>query len=142
MIKILGIQLVLCQLLFGAIAYAEENMNDVFVYYMPFDVDTYVPVTTENIEEQSFCKLSFSESSDVAKSLIYLLTKATTGAFSNKVVRLKVSSPSADIFVDMDGGVLIAGDEQHKRLTGDDFTVLKALMESLSVNGDCSSKRG
>tara|TARA_B100000768_G_C11145175_1_gene317855 strand:+ start:299 stop:718 length:420 start_codon:yes stop_codon:yes gene_type:complete len=139
MIKILGIQLVLCQLLFGAIAYAEENMNDVFVYYMPFDVDTYVPVTAENIVEQSFCKLAFSESSDVAKSLKYLLTKATAGAFSNKVVRMRVSRPNGvDIFVDMDGGVLITGDEQHKRLSGDDFTVLKALMESLSVNSDCS----
>jgi len=141
MVKFLGIQLVICQLLFGAIAYAEENMNDVFVYYLPFDVDTYVPVTTENIVEQSFCKLSFSESSDVAKSLGYLLTTATSGVFSNKVVRLKVSKPNGvDMFVDTDGGVLITGDEQHKRLSDDDFTVLKALMESLSVNSDCSPK--
>ena len=141
MINFLGIQLVFCQLLVGAIAYAEETMNDVFVYYVPFDVDTYVPVTTENIVEQSFCKLSFAESSDAAKSLTYLLTTATSGAFSNKVVRLKVSKPNGiDMFVDTDGGVLITGDDGHKRLSVNDFTVLRALMKSLSVNSDCSPK--
>lgn len=141
MIKFLGILFVLCQLLLGTIAYAENNKSDAFVYYVPFDVDTYAPVTTENIVEQSFCKLSFSGSSDVAKSLTYLLTAAPAGTFSNKVVRLKVSMPNdVDIFVDTDGGVLITGNELHKRLSGNDFTVLRALMESQFLNSDCSSK--
>lgn len=139
MTRFLIVRLITIQILvISSFAYAGENRNDVLVYYKPFNIDTFVPVTMKNIDEKAHCKLSFPASSDVVKALSYLITSADNGEFSDMLVRLKVSSADGvNMFVEQDGSVFFSDSNRTGRLSPENFIVLRALMESIALAFDC-----
>lgn len=75
------------------------------VYYIPFEVKTYVPVTIENIGNRAFYVFQITTESDQAKNLIKILDENDAGTFNSKMVRLKVQLQGKTYFVDSNGNV-------------------------------------
>lgn len=114
-------------------------MNVVRIIYLSFDVDTYAPVTPESIESDATCRIEISRGEYVGQSLAHLFEDVGPGAFSSKVVRMKISGLTEGvIFVDTEGGVLLSDSGVERQLSATSFTHLKALMESLAGPRRCN----
>ena len=75
------------------------------VYYIPFHVQTYKPVTPQTIEQVAHQKLVLHEESDALRQLITALDyKAVPGQLDEQMVRLKVVWRFQTYLVDADGG--------------------------------------
>ena len=82
------------------------------IYYIPFNIETYVPVTVDDIEKRAHLKLVLLEESDLLGRLAKLLSdNKVRGSFDGRVVRLKVVLKKEVYFVDADGGVKHNGSE-------------------------------
>ena len=113
-------------------------MQEVTIFYIPFNVHTYVPVTIDSIEKNAACRFVVPRTGKEAGSLRRDLENSTKGKFDNDVVRLKVSGlVEQEVFIDMDGGVLFGRGGEEKRLLESHFTSVKALMKSLSKDHGC-----
>jgi hypothetical protein len=81
-----------------------RNGCDALAYFIPLDIETYTPITTETIESRSFERWCLSSSSEV-DHLLSILTGEGHVNFSASRVRMKVVSPNATRFVDANGTV-------------------------------------
>lgn len=109
------------------------RMQNVKIYYLPFNMGTYMPVTESNIVEKAHYFITFPLQSDSVNELRKLISEQVSGAFDSRVVRLKVEGlQMADIYVDKDGGIK-TGDATDMRLR--DFEQLKVFMERLVEEG-------
>lgn len=93
---------------------SKASAETVDLYFMDFDVETYVPMTKAKIEEQSNCLIEIEATSESARPLadfIWATKIEGSGEFDNRIVRLKVSGltderlSNGDYFVDRDGNV-------------------------------------
>jgi hypothetical protein len=77
------------------------------IYYMPFGIQTYVPVTKEDIEKRALYRLNVPQSSKDAIKILGLLDSGhETDDFNNQVVRLKVvTSAGRSYYADSMGNV-------------------------------------
>lgn len=81
---------------------------DALAYFIPIDIETYTPITTETIESRSFERWCLSSSSEVDHLLSILAGEGPVN-FSASRVRMKVVSPNATRFVDANGTVSFDG---------------------------------
>ena len=94
-------------------ATVHDNMK---IYYIPFETETYVAVTTDNIKLQAHHKVVVSSIQDV-NSLNRIFSNRTAIAdaapFDFKRVRLLISSSEKhDIFIDSYGNILSNGKQE------------------------------
>lgn len=76
------------------------------IYFIPFAIETYVPVTESNIEDTSIYAIWFTQQHPFISRLHKLLqSKRITGKMDNRVVRLKVEFVKENevFYVDRDG---------------------------------------
>jgi hypothetical protein len=93
---------------------AEDAMagaaDRITIYYLPFSVETFVPVTIESIEVDARCVFSLDPSAEDIANLREWLARVTEGGFDKKRVRLKMVGLEDDpLYVDADGGLRRAG---------------------------------
>lgn len=114
------------------------NMH-MILYYIPFETQTYMPVTRELIEKQATCTFNISPPNKSADVLKQIIEKTNPGNFDNRVVRLKiVSLYREDIYVDQDGGIYQNGVEA--KLAIDGLQELKRFMDKLKVENPRACK--
>jgi hypothetical protein len=80
------------------------------VYLIPFEVETYVPVTRDSIACEAHEVWTFSKAAQTRRLLVFLsggtaVDGGTAIRFDEKRVRVKVSSSNRTAFVDSDGVV-------------------------------------
>lgn len=124
--KIVNICLILltfgCQDNFG-------SMKITNLFYIPIGVETYVPITVENIEEAATKKGSLDLSSKVIKQILSFIDVAEPGIFDNESIRVKlVLSNDSLLYIDNRGGVLIG--KISKSLNKETLSQVKSLIES------------
>jgi ABC-type microcin C transport system permease subunit YejE len=73
-------------------------------FYMPFDVQTYVPVTADNIEQQCSYHI-LTEDNSLAEFFISSLKRSDGKNFSGVMIRLKMRIKNNVYYVDSDGNV-------------------------------------
>lgn len=75
-------------------------------YYFPFELETFTPITIEDIELRARCSFSLDNVSDQNTVKSYLMDR-TGGSFEYKRVRLKVIlNQDKTFYVDAEGGSL------------------------------------
>ncbi len=113
------------------------------IFYLPFDIGTYLPVTPDNIEEQAKCVFILPSSDEVVLRLKNIIESPhQKGDFIYKLVRLKIDGLYKDpILVDMEGNC-IESKEQVFKLSEKDFSDLKNLTTKLEKQRpyDCRYK--
>jgi len=117
--------------------------NKVKIFYLPFDVGTYLPVTPDNIEEQAKCIFNLPLSDDIVTRLQNIFNLPHhKGDFINKLVRLKIEGLHKEpILVDMEGNVM-ESKEQVFKFSEQVFSELKDLTVTLEKQRphDCRYK--
>lgn len=127
-IVILGLTLLYYQLSNGG-----SRMDKIILFYLPFNAETFLPVTMDNMENQVECKFMLPKASQEVASLQEIFEDVTRGGFDNLGVRLKVVGLSHDdIFVDQVGGVWIG--KVTWNLSSKSFAQLKSLLEELRAS--------
>lgn len=113
-----------------------RTMGEVRVFYLSFDVDTFVPVTPQTIEAQAQCRFVWQAESAHASELRAILGRAGEGAFDERMVRVKALGLGAEpVFVDVDGGVRRG--EAERVLSASDRAALRSLLESMADEEGC-----
>ncbi len=114
--------------LFGSGCIAQsEYMNYSKIYYVPIGVETYIPVTTSNIEELAV-KIGRLEDKYV-RQFVRLLEEAKAGSFDSEYVRAKLIVPKVGIiYLDNKGGAMYSQDQ--KTLDLESLAEIKELFES------------
>jgi hypothetical protein len=117
-------------------------MANVKIYYLPFDFETFVPVTIDTIEGQASCVLDVDGTSSDAKELRDLFLRLEPGAFDNRVVRVKaVGLFPHETYVDVDAGVLMGRGGKEGRLGTNALSQLKVILQRLAREQGCDSSR-
>jgi hypothetical protein len=121
-------------------ARAGERMSETgaSIYFIPFDYETYVPVTTESIEKDAICVLSLPSQGREAQAMRRLLQARRPGDFDGGFVRVKaVGVVVADLFIDKLGG--LRGKDLDGRLTPEALQQLDALLTELAKTHGCQT---
>jgi hypothetical protein len=93
------------------------------IAYIPFEVYTFVAISSASIDREANCMLHLSEVEPDVQELRAIIGGAGPGGFDEGAVRLKVSSPfGGTAFVDQRGGVRakqdgVLAEEALKRVT-------------------------
>ena len=99
--------------------------------YLPFDVDTYSPITKLNIEEHCQIRSIISSDQQEYKKLLTIINNAEAGYFDEKIVRFSVRTNSGSAFyIDAEGG--ISSPQGNRRLTAANFVSIKKLVERVA----------
>ena len=102
------------------------------IYYVPIHSETYVPVTTTNIEELAV-RHGYLEHKHVQRLLDIISSYANSGNFNRQYVRVKINLAGGKIiYLDNVGGVLCT--EKERVLSRKALEKLRILIESNMVN--------
>jgi hypothetical protein len=111
--------------------------SGVTVFYLPFSVNTLVPVTPDSIEQYARCRVSLATDSARAKMLRTFVDAARPGHFDWRVVRVKIVGLLPEpIFVDRDGGLRI-GRAVRRKFQAKDFERFKAFANDTVTAEGC-----
>jgi len=106
---VLGLFVVVVPRLFGADATANAFGADVTtVYFVPFEVQTYVPITRDTIVSQAWEQWTISSKSQTAE-LVALLTHGVSAEYDQDNVRGLVVAGNRQFLIDANGVVSING---------------------------------
>jgi len=94
-----------CLLLLGSSAFGGDVTT---VYFIPFEVETYAPVTPATIISQAWEKWTISSEPETSR-LINLLNLGNQADFDEKRVRGLVISDNQTYFIDSNGVVIRKG---------------------------------
>lgn len=109
---------------------------DVKIYYIPFQYETYAPVTIDSIEKTAICALGISSRSEDAAVIREVVESTTGGGFDGSFVRAKIAGLWAnDIFIDKYGGILDG--TRKRRLSEEAFGKLSTLLNALATAQGC-----
>jgi len=143
-LRVLGVLVSIVVLLGGPLAFLSTGIANADgppsfeIFFIPFDVETLSPVTPDTIEDSASCRLTFPLDGDEATVLRRSLERAEEGRFEGRLVRVKVVGLEiGDLFIDRDGGIRLSRDAVQKRLCGESFTVVRALVRTLAKNHRC-----
>lgn len=115
----------------------EAAPGELTIYYIPFDVETFSPVTVDLIESQASCVFHLSALDPSAQRLRELLSRSADGEFDGRRVRLKAAGlAKAPVFVDADGGLRNESGNES-RLEQGNFEALRQIMSELATREDC-----
>ena len=78
------------------------------VYFVPFQLETYLPITPLTIKCQAKEKWLLTDQSQIDR-LLELFGKGNTANFDDRRVRVLISSDNFNIFVDSNGVALMDG---------------------------------
>lgn len=120
----------------GGTSKIEKSAEMVRIFYFPFYLETFHPITLDNIEEKAMCK--FSISVEEADKILRIFDAASPGEFDNQRVRLKISGLKNIVFLDADGGLPLDSDNgKSMSLDAKDFQALETLIEAFDGANDC-----
>ena len=89
-----------------------DKSRVVQIYYIPFAVETYAPVTMANIESQHLRHAELHVASREYNTLMVLLRSSDPGTFDNQLVRVKILRANSEpTYVDRNGGMRRASSE-------------------------------
>jgi hypothetical protein len=125
MMKLLWIVIITSTLVVSA----RESVEKMTVYYVPFQVETYEPITTATIKDRAKYRLDVADANEILSLLRMLSNAKGESSFDQKRVRLLVVAEKREIVVDADGNVLDAG--KTYRLSREQFGQLKTVMSRL-----------
>lgn len=112
------------------------------VFYYPFALETFHPITTRDIESRARCRFVLDESSDDARRLLGWTNDIAPGLIDQKFIRVKITASRTDIgdiYVDRLGGVLKAVDNQQGRVDEQVLRQLQSMMDRLSAERGCKT---
>jgi hypothetical protein len=98
------------------------------VYYIPFAVETYVPVTKDSIVCDAWEKWTIADKTQAA-DLVSFLTRGESGDFKDRFVRMLVTGSDGAYYIDHNG-VALVGQVTHKL----DLKRIADFKKSLSPN--------
>lgn len=75
-------------------------------FYIPFDVQTYVPVTRDNIETMANYSVSIPESSETYRTVRSAFQNRGAGTIDGRMIRLKVVMYDVTVWADALGGAM------------------------------------
>ena len=102
------------------------------LYYIPFDLETYNPITVNDISKRATYRWLIDSTSKLASRLKVCFDSFEPGDFSGNFVRLRIDGIlKLPIFVDREGGVLLGKKGEAKSLTRSAFTELKEIIADL-----------
>lgn len=108
---------------------SEGEKGVIQIFYIPFGVATYIPITAENIEQSAVKSSELDVSSHMAERLAEILSSASEGGFDEEMIRAKLVWPdSTVVYVDNYGGVK-KGTSTLRQLGSDRFSELKDIIE-------------
>ena len=115
--------------------------GEIRVFYLPFSVETFLPVTVDSIEEDAKCKFSFRPTNEDIATLRDLLSRVIATGFDRKRVRLKlVGLEEVALYVDAEGGV----QKEHGkigRLEPSALSAMEAYIETTAIGAGCDPHR-
>ena len=121
----------------GAGAASESPVSELTVFYLPFSVETFRPVTVDTIEQDARCVFSFEPSAQEVKELRGYFGVLERGGFDKKRVRLMiVGLEDKAVFMDADGG-LRRGSANVGRLQPGTFKSLEVFIENVARREGC-----
>ena len=109
------------------------------LYYIPFAVETYAPVTPATIKESAHSTIELDSQAQITALVAVLSERKGNGRFERGFVRLLVAPQSpagADILVDSQGQVLEGG--VTSALTSAAFTSLKKMLSEMNTGHNAS----
>ncbi len=109
---------------------ADEGAVLMRIYYTPFEVETYQPITKENIKEKAVHKIAVTSEATARKLLDLVVSEKISGEFNLGRVRLLIEESSGrKIFVDAAGCISV--DQQVSALSKKDFKKLEKLLAEI-----------
>lgn len=111
---------------------SEENMNTLAeIYYVPIGVETYVPMTIENIEQHYARHSKLSVDSKAFKKLISTLEISDDGIFDFTKVRVKIILPNKEtIFIDNSGA--LSSKYSNRKIDNNALEKVKNILEDVT----------
>lgn len=104
----------------------------VSICYVPIGVETYVPMTPENIEQHCARTAQINAADKKYLEIKSLLQKAGLGSFDREAVRVKLTEVGAEpIYIDNAGGV--SSGKSELRLNASALAKVKRLVEDVTV---------
>jgi hypothetical protein len=111
--------------LMTAVASASDKPILRLYFVLPFDVETYIPITPDNIEEHGRTIWFMQEHPLISELLSILQSHPSSRQLSRKATRLKADFGTSGVFlIDRNGTIL-------KQDTGATFRLLRKEMEQL-----------
>jgi len=118
--------------------------EDYELYFLDFEVETFRPVTIQNIESKATCHVRLEESDLRASSLLHLLVASAVpddGTFDLKRVRLKiVDSNGRANYIDSTGRLLGSEGLDKMIIQRDAMTRLMVELDHLATAEDCRDR--
>lgn len=97
----------------GASAGGENLTQDVVIYYVPFKLETYVPITKLTIKKEAWYRLETKMTHPDVEEVTGFLQSASAShmTFDRKRVRMKIDGVHTEsIFIDAEGVVIQEGE--------------------------------
>lgn len=89
------------------------------ICYVPFGVETYVPMTVANIDSHCSHVGELDTHDREYLGIQSLIQRAKAGSFKDGLVRAKIAVPGSDpIYIDNDGGVKMGASQYHLDASG------------------------
>jgi len=119
-------------------AVGEAGNDKVKFFYIPFDAETYIPTTVENIEQAANCVFELDKTSPVVTQLVNSVKRAKEGKFENDFVRLKaVNLFENAVIVDRHGGLRFEKLESELRMQYSDVRNTEYGLQEAAKNSGC-----
>lgn len=107
------------------------SFTKAFIYYIPFQFETYEAVTPKNIKEKAKYKIKVSDKNKILALRDLMAGGEKASSFDAKRIRLLIvfDEGKQQIFVDADGGVFDG--ETRRAINTQNFEKLKNLLSEL-----------
>ncbi len=107
------------------------SFTKAFIYYIPFQFETYEAVTPKNIKEKAKYKIEVDDKNKISALLDLMAGGEKTSSFDTKRVRLLIvfDEGKQQMFVDAAGNVFDG--ETGYAITAQNFEKLKKLLSEL-----------
>ena len=102
------------------------------IYYVPIGTETYVPMTTDNIEVHHVRFIELDVASREYRNLTSLIDVAGDGSFEEQRVRVKILLPDASaVYIDNNGGMRL-GSSRQATLSHSSLRGVRKLLEEIT----------
>ena len=120
-------------LLCVACSSGSKNAIMVDIYYIPIGVETYVPITTGNIESSATYVGRVEESNRNFKKFLELIESSSGRHFDEKKIRGKLVWPDKEVvYIDNNGSVK-SSDDGKRLIKKSNLDKAKKMLEKLTV---------
>ena len=110
----------------------DKTLEKVLIYFIPFEAETYVPITPKNIEESANLIGSLALTDRRFRKLRKLLESSPAGEIDRIMLRAKIVLPdNGVIFIDKYGGVQLP-EKEPRKLKNSDFRTVKRILEKVT----------